>query len=469
MAIKMVREPSETPNISNIDDIIPMRYAYGGQNGYVINKGAEISYSISGLNFTVNSGRLVLQGVECDIDASGITLSLDNIETKRYYIIYLQVNLATSVVNILSTYDTAQYPTLDLGDDLTQNSSGTARMPLYRFVVENGSFSELTKLVEPIDYTLYLSKIKTNYKTTSPIISSFIEKGFFGYGNWINFKSVVLSDNTELSQDFSKDYIFIINGNIYAHDEYRYYKLNKKMSFNNKLVWEFTDDLIGMPSEFLGKNVWTDGINYYHSNYSGSQKLINKNWNSISWVGAPNGEFVGRNIWSDGNKLYLSEGHIQYEIILSVPTGELSWAQKNWGTFTSYFNGEDIWAYKGKIYLSSENLQKEYKADTDNWVDKVWNIELAHGYELWTNGTELYYSHNDEQFVFDENDNMWVRQFWHGSIKSNNSSSAIVSFNGSEIWTDGDNIYCLTAYEGFGTKYGVLMNSNSTKPTVLKK
>lgn len=153
MAIKMVREPSETPNINNIDDIVPMRYAYGNQNGYVIGKGNEISNTVNGLNFTVNSGRLVLQGVECDIDASGVTITIDNIATKRYYVIYLQVNLGLNTAQILSSYDTATYPTIDAGDDLTENTTGIARLPLYRFTATSGIISDVNKVVESVKYT----------------------------------------------------------------------------------------------------------------------------------------------------------------------------------------------------------------------------------------------------------------------------------------------------------------------------
>lgn len=152
MAIKMVREPSETPNINNIDDIIPMRYAYGGQNGFVIGKGTEISNTVSGLNFTVNSGRLVLQGVECDIDATGVTITIDNIATKRYYTIYLEVNLGLNTATIKSEYDTATYPTIDAGDDLTENTTGVARLPLYQFTATSGIISEVNKVVESVKY-----------------------------------------------------------------------------------------------------------------------------------------------------------------------------------------------------------------------------------------------------------------------------------------------------------------------------
>ena len=149
----MLREPSETPNINNIDDIIPFRYAYGGQNGYVIGKGTEISNTINGLNFIINSGRLVLQGVECDIDATGVTITIDNIANKRYYVVYLQVNLATNTASIEISYDTADYPIIDLGDDFTQNSSGIARMYLYKFTATSGIISEVNKIVNSVKYT----------------------------------------------------------------------------------------------------------------------------------------------------------------------------------------------------------------------------------------------------------------------------------------------------------------------------
>lgn len=164
MAIKMVREPSETPNINNIDDIVPMRYAYGNQNGYVIGKGTEISNTVNGLNFTINSGRLVLQGVECDIDASGVTITIDNIATKRYYTVYLEVNLGLNTATIKSEYDTATYPSIDAGDDLTENTTGIARLPLYQFTATSGIIGEVNKVVESVKYA---KDIKVNNSINS--------------------------------------------------------------------------------------------------------------------------------------------------------------------------------------------------------------------------------------------------------------------------------------------------------------
>lgn len=139
--------------VNNIDDIIPMRYAYGNQNGYVIGKGTELSHTINGLIFTINSGRIVLQGVESDIDANGYDLTIDNVANKRYFSVYYEVNLGTNTVVIDSRNDSAGYPDLDIGQDLTENSSGVARLELYRFETQGLDITNVTKVVKPIQYT----------------------------------------------------------------------------------------------------------------------------------------------------------------------------------------------------------------------------------------------------------------------------------------------------------------------------
>ena len=154
MAIKMVRQPSNTPSINNIDDIIPFRYAYGNQDGYVIGKGNELSHTINGSEFKINSGRIVLQGVESDIDANGVAFVVDTASsTKQYYTLYYKVNLATNVVTIETKYDVAGYPIIDKGDDLTKTTSGYATLELYHFDVENGVISNVNKLVKAIEYS----------------------------------------------------------------------------------------------------------------------------------------------------------------------------------------------------------------------------------------------------------------------------------------------------------------------------
>jgi len=152
MGLRFIRQPSETPNISNADDALMIRYAYGNQNGYVKGRGAELSYTIDGTKFRINSGVVVLQGYETEIDANGWELNIGIIPTTQYFSIYYEVNLATQTTAIKSVYDTTNYPSVLPGDDLTQNRTGTARLLLYQLRTNNGVFQTVTKVVQPIKY-----------------------------------------------------------------------------------------------------------------------------------------------------------------------------------------------------------------------------------------------------------------------------------------------------------------------------
>lgn len=247
MAIKMVREPSETPNINNIDDIVPMRYAYGNQDGYVIGKGTEISNTVNGLNFTINSGRLVLQGVECDIDASGVTITIDNIATKRYYVVYLQVNLGTNTASILSSYDTATYPTIDAGDDLTENTTGVARLPLYKFTATSGVISEVNKVVESIKYVneTFIKNVKVNNAVQAD--------------NATTSSNTIKVNNVEITQPL-RQYQLILDRTIIS--------LNGSANFENNLALGDTIEFIINDNQVFRKTIplssssaWLDAIN----------------------------------------------------------------------------------------------------------------------------------------------------------------------------------------------------------------
>lgn len=151
--MQMIENTKNYNSISNVDDIVGLRYAYGNQDGYVKDKGNELGYSVDGSNFKVLSGRVVLQGVESDVDANGVTLTIDNVSELRYYTVYYQVNMATNETNILlSNYDTATYPVIDKGDDLTANTIGIANLELYRFQAQNGIISGVEKVVNRINY-----------------------------------------------------------------------------------------------------------------------------------------------------------------------------------------------------------------------------------------------------------------------------------------------------------------------------
>lgn len=251
MAIEMVRIPSETPNISNTDDFVGLRYAYGNQNGYVIGKGQECSYTISGAKFRVNSGRLVLQGVECDIDANGVEITIDNVATKKYYTVYLQVNLATNETKILAMSDTSTYPTVESGDDLTQNTTGIAKMELYHFDATSGVISNVQKVAKAIQY----NRAELNIMSSSKLVQ----------------KSDVVIIN-DFSEYKGKDVVFVVDGievtrSIYGGTEI--FLGGAGVNRSNLLVFSYLNLSINSSNQLVGSVYGLD----YQGNYDNDLEL----------------------------------------------------------------------------------------------------------------------------------------------------------------------------------------------------
>ena len=231
MAINMIRRPSTEENkyyIKNTDDIIPMRYAYGNQDGYVKDKGSEIGYEIIGTTFRVLSGRLVLQGVESDIDANGVDIEITNDANTNYYVVYYNVNLGTNTVSVLATYSTSGYPELPENDDLTANTSGSARLVLYRFTATGGQISSrsVEKVVNRINYNDYdlvyerssinqdinieipiNKKIRVEYYLFSSITLVQSINGIFTEQITTSYKSAIMKVSEGISSRYSPFYI----------------------------------------------------------------------------------------------------------------------------------------------------------------------------------------------------------------------------------------------------------------------
>lgn len=153
MGLRLIRQESKTPNVSNHDDVRMVRYAYGGYDGFVKNRGQEIGHAVSGTSFVVQSGVINLQGWEVEIDANGVSIPTSaSVTNKTYYSVYLEVNCATDTAEIKSLTDPAGYPEISESDDLTQNTIGTARLLLYHFTATSGVISNVEKAVKEIEY-----------------------------------------------------------------------------------------------------------------------------------------------------------------------------------------------------------------------------------------------------------------------------------------------------------------------------
>lgn len=156
MSVILVRKESETANISNSDDVRAYKYASCGINGVIKNRLNQIGYEIATGSFTVKSGEIIIDGWQVKVDASGATISLDASSGTRYYVVYCTVDLSTpsnKTATISANYGTTDYPSINRGDDISLNDSGTARLVLYKFVASGQTISDVVQMFELIDGT----------------------------------------------------------------------------------------------------------------------------------------------------------------------------------------------------------------------------------------------------------------------------------------------------------------------------
>ena len=170
MSIRLVRAPSDTPNIQNKDDAKMIRYAYGGYDGVVKGFGQECAYTFENGIFKIGSGRIVLQGWEVDIDEFGWSLDLSNVTTGAYsYVVYLEVDLVNQQANLNYKFAVSGYPVIDRGDDLTTYPEGIARIPLYEFTINGGEIASIYLVLPVIPYAKDIKESIENGKIKAKI------------------------------------------------------------------------------------------------------------------------------------------------------------------------------------------------------------------------------------------------------------------------------------------------------------
>lgn len=178
MGLRLIRESSDTPSVTNADDARMARYAYGGYNGYVQGKGSELSCVPNGKTLTVNSGVIVLQGWEVEIDSNGWSMQVsENNATPLYYTVYCEVNLSLEAsASIKSSYDDKKYLQIPSGDDLTAIPNGIARIEICHFKAQSGKISDVEKVINPIKYEFERIQDLTNSITDGKIIAKKAEE-----------------------------------------------------------------------------------------------------------------------------------------------------------------------------------------------------------------------------------------------------------------------------------------------------
>ena len=123
------------------------------------------------------------------------------------------------------------------------------------------------------------------------------------------------------------------------------------------------------------------------------------------------------------------------------------WEQKTWSGFTSVY-GFNVWTDGTDIYYSYGENQYVLDKSTSTWSVKTWNgLSSFPGNGVWSDGTDIYYSYERNQYVLDKSTSTWSVKTWNG----------LDSFSRSGVWSDGTDIYYSNRSEQF-----VLDKSTST-------
>ena len=150
--------------------------------------------------------------------------------------------------------------------------------------------------------------------------------------------------------------------------------------------------------------------------------------------------------------------------IATISTGSASYAapkrktmsnqkyDSNWSTMTwtglVSFPSSNIWTDGTDIYYSYTTDQYKLDKSTHTWSAMTWTgLTDFYGSNIWTDGTDIYYSSStSDQYKLDKSTHTWSAMTWTG----------LTDFYGTAIWTDGTDIY-----HSSGTKQYILDKDNT--------
>lgn len=157
----------------------------------------------------------------------------------------------------------------------------------------------------------------------------------------------------------------------------------------------------------------------------------------------------GTDIVEDINSI-VNEDLIYIAIFEQLPITGKTFVSQNWNI--DNFNGCNIWSEGSNTYYSAQTEQYILNKDTLNWEIKTWNgLNDFSGYNIWSDGTNTYYSYNNNHYVLDTVTSTWSPKTWYG----------INYFSGDDIFTDGTNYYTNAIIDGYYSDSYVLDKSSS--------
>ena len=119
------------------------------------------------------------------------------------------------------------------------------------------------------------------------------------------------------------------------------------------------------------------------------------------------------------------------------------------------------WTDGENVYYSYDEEQYVLNKGTDTWEVKTWYGLTDFSYKyIWTDGYNIYYSYDEEQYVLNKETSTWEEKIWSG----------LSDFSRDDIWTDGENIYAIVSqYSSEGSVVYVHYTLNKDTSTWVEK
>lgn len=115
----------------------------------------------------------------------------------------------------------------------------------------------------------------------------------------------------------------------------------------------------------------------------------------------------------------------------------------------NYFNGDNVWTDGTNIYYSYYEDQYKLNKDTRTWEPMTWNgFNSFYGDYVWTDGTNIYYSYNNDQYKLIPGTYTWESVTWTGVYLN----------QGNLIWKYKDDFYFSSES---GTQFKLIKNTTT--------
>ena len=199
----------------------------------------------------------------------------------------------------------------------------------------------------------------------------------------------------------------------------------EESSYNPGNDLTYADGEVG---EYYKVEYYADGSYLY-------SKLYSANSTMTETCQVPGKVFIG---WSliEGGEIISSDFKIIQDIKLYAILEEnpnLTWTTMNWNGLSS-FNALNIWSDGTNIYYSSGTEQYILDKNNHTWLEMTWNgFRIINGQNVWTDGKDYYYYNSVNFYKLNVETHTWSVI----GIKWDDTNS----FQAIRVWTDGINVY----------------------------